>query len=113
MNIQDLMEVVRHVRKEMECPHCKKKYNLKGINILASSKTECLLELNCQYCKKTTLTDIVSSPKGEKGREQEKPDIPLINKVLKNGITDNDVLDIKNFLNSFDGDFKKLFEQKK
>ena len=35
--------------------------------------------------------------------------VPLINQVIKDGITDNDILDVKNFLENFDGDFKKLF----
>lgn len=108
MNINDLIEVIRHVRKNMNCPHCKKRYNAQNISVLASTKNECLLELTCQYCKKTMLTDLVATPR-DPNQKEETPSVPLINQVITNGITDNDILDVKNFLNRFDGDFKKLF----
>jgi len=108
MNFFELELIIKHVRKNTTCPHCDKRYNIKDISVLASTKQECLLELKCQYCKKTALTDIVSSPTPrEKGKIR--TDVPLINQMIKNGITDNDILDIKNFLGSFDGDFKTLF----
>lgn len=102
MNLKELTEIIQHVRKTTECPHCKRKYNTQDISVLASTKFECLLELKCHYCKKTALTDIVATPK--------KPNnVPLINQVITNRITYNDILDVKNFLDNFDGDFKKLF----
>ncbi|MBT3704475.1 hypothetical protein HOG17_01710 [Candidatus Peregrinibacteria bacterium] len=102
MNFFELELIIKHVRKNNTCPHCDKRYNIKDISVLASTQQECLLELKCQYCKKTALTDIIASSKAPK-------DVPLINQMIKNGITDNDILDVKNFLESFDGDFKKLF----
>lgn len=111
MNITDLMEVIRHVRKNMRCPHCNKRYNTQDISILASTKLECLLELRCQYCKKAVLTDLVATPK-DPTKRNDTPEVPLINQLIKNGITTNDVLDTKIFLERFDGDFKKLFDHK-
>ena len=102
MNLKELTEIIQYVRKTTECPNCKRKYNLKDISVLASTKFECLLELKCHYCKKTALTDIVATPK-------KADNVPLINQVLTEKITDNDVLDAKIFLDNFDGDFKKLF----
>lgn len=107
MNLNDLTTIIRHVRKNSSCPHCERKYNSQDISILASTQNECLLELKCHYCKKTALTDIVTTMKGQvKSTEN---NVPLINQVIKDGITDNDILDVKNFLENFDGDFKKLF----
>jgi hypothetical protein len=108
MNLNDLTTIIRHVRKNTQCPHCDRKYNTQDISVLASTKNECLLELKCHYCKKMALTDIVASAKGEAEIRNNK--IPLINQVIKNGITDNDILDVRNFLGSFDGDFKELFK---
>jgi hypothetical protein len=114
MNLNDLTEVIRHIRREMVCPSCQKKYNIQNIHILASSKTECLIEMYCKYCKKTMLTDIVATPKGPNGKiapeDRPKQEVPLINQVLTNGISHNDVLDVHNFLENFDGDFKELFK---
>lgn len=103
MNLQDIASMIQFVRKNTPCPHCKKRYSNKDISIIASARNECLLELKCSYCKKLAVTDVVSGPKSEK------PTLPLINQVLRDGITDNDVLDVKNFLSNFDGDFKKIF----
>ena len=106
MNLNELALIIKHVRKNSSCPNCKKRYNVQNISILASTKFECLLELKCSYCKKTALIDIVATPK--KGPEALN-NIPLINQVIRNGVTDNDILDVKNFLDNFDGNFKKLF----
>ena len=109
MNLSELQTIITHVRKSSTCPHCDKRYNTKDISVLASTKTEVLLELKCPFCKKTALTDIVANRKGDTPHQKISPEVPLINRVIKDGITDNDVLDVKNFLESFDGDFKTLF----
>lgn len=108
MNLNELATIIRHIRKTTACPGCKKRYNFQDISIIASTKFECLLELRCDVCKKSSLTDIVAAPKDRNHGEIE-AEVPLINQIIRDGITDNDILDIKNFLNSFDGDFKKLF----
>jgi hypothetical protein len=55
------------------------------------------------------LTDIVSTPKGEQTQQE----VPLINQLPTDKITDNDVLDVRNFLTDFDGNFKSLFKSQK
>jgi len=109
MNLHELQKIISHIRQSATCPHCDKRYNIKDISVLASTKNEVLLELKCHYCKKTALTDIIANKKGSGGHQQITPEVPLINRVIKDGITDNDILDVRNFLDSFDGDFKKLF----
>lgn len=110
MNLNELSTIIRHIRKTTTCPGCNKRYNFQDISIIASTKFECLLELRCDACKKSSLTDIVATPKNRNhGGIETKIEVPLINQIIRDGITDNDILDIKNFLNSFDGDFKKLF----
>jgi len=60
------------------------------------------------------LTDLVATPKDSKGNpvpaNRQKPEVPLINQILTGNISNNDVLDVRNFLNNFDGDFKELFK---
>ena len=109
MNLHELQTIISHIRKSSTCPHCEKKYNIKDISVLASTSNEVLLELKCHYCKKTALTDIVANRKGDDPKQKIEAEVPLINRVIKDGITDNDILDVRNFLESFDGDFKKLF----
>jgi len=109
MNLNELVSIIKHVRKNSSCPNCKKRYNTQNISILASTKFECLLELKCPYCKKTALTDIVATPKKGPEAFEALNNIPLINRVIRDGVTNNDILDVKNFLDDFDGNFEKLF----
>mgnify|MGYP007016036022 CR=1 FL=1 len=108
MNINELTTIIKHIKKTSPCPGCKKLYNIQDISVLASTKHECLLEMKCKYCKKTSLSDIVATPVNRKKGKVD-TEVPLINQVIRNGITDDDILDTKNFLNKFDGNFKKLF----
>lgn len=109
MNINELTVIIKHIKKTSPCPSCKKLYNIQDISILASTKHECLLEMRCKYCKKTSLSDIVATPINRKSKSPQDTEVPLINQVIRNGITNDDILDTKNFLNKFDGNFKKLF----
>ena len=112
MNLSELASIIRFVRKTTVCPSCSKRYNTQDINVIASTKHECLLELKCTYCKKASLSDVVATPQGsEIFDHNERNSVPLINQIIKNGITEDDILDTKNFLNAFDGDFKKLFHK--
>jgi len=103
MNINDLLTIVKEIKRVASCPHCSKKYTIKNIGVIASTKDECVLSLKCQYCKKTSLMDVVPRNKIVENS------VPLMNQIIKDGITKNDILDIKNFLANFDGDFKKIF----
>lgn len=109
MNLNELLVIVRHIKKSSPCPSCNRPYRQQDISILASTKYECLVEMRCRYCKKTSLSDIVATPRERKPGEKIQNEVPLINQVIRNGITENDVLDIKNAMKNFDGNFKKLF----
>lgn len=113
MTLPELYEVLKYVRKSIPCPNCQKRYNIQNISVLASTKFECLLELHCKYCKKSSLTDLVATPKDSQNSVESlemKESVPLVNQIFRGGINKDDVLDIKNFLKNFDGDFKKLFK---
>lgn len=116
MTLPELFEVLKYVRKSIPCPNCQKRYNIQNISVLASTKFECLLELNCKYCKKSSLTDLVATPRDSTKNTKDienheiRETVPLVNQIFRGGINENDILDIKNFLKSFDGDFKKLFK---
>lgn len=109
MNLNELASIIKHIRKTSPCPSCKKRFELVDISVLASTKHECLLEMKCKYCKKVSLSDIVATPVRRKSGTIVENEVPLINQVIRDGITNNDILDVKNFLNKFDGNFKKLF----
>ncbi len=103
MNFNQIKDVITHLIKNCECQQCKGKYTEKNIEVLATTKIEGLFELNCKKCKSSTIVNILitkdakieTAPPREKGK-----------------ISQDDVLDIKNFLSRFDGNFKKIFTKK-
>lgn len=106
MNFADLQNTVEHLLKTSKCLHCKKSYKLDDINILATTKLEGLFDMRCRDCKCSTIVTVVLAPEKIEVKNQ---------KIARdhNGISRNDVLDIKNFLNNFDGNFKKIFINEK
>lgn len=106
MNYSELNSAITHLLKTSTCSHCKKKYDLEDINILATTKMEGLFDIRCKKCDCSTLVTVVLIPKGKTDREHRKIEEPTIE---TSSITRNDVLDIKNFLTHFDGNFKKIF----
>jgi hypothetical protein len=107
MNYPELESVIKHLQKTCTCLSCKAKYKLEDINIIATTKTEGLFETSCKKCGCSTIVTVLLTP------EMEVKDQKMQNQRKHGGITKNDILDIKNFLNKFDGDFKKIFTKNK
>jgi hypothetical protein len=100
MNLDEIKSVYEHLLKTCKCPECDSKYKEKNIELIATTKTEGLLDMECPKCKLGVWVTVVSGTKLniELNREH-------------GGISKNDILDIKNSLNRFDGDFKKIFNK--
>ncbi|MBD3330662.1 hypothetical protein GF354_03990 [Candidatus Peregrinibacteria bacterium] len=75
-----------------------------NIHIIATNGKESLMELKCPKCKLSVIVSVTS------GLEHE---LELQDHTSTSAISKNDILDIKNFLTKFDGNFKKLFNTKK
>jgi len=86
---------------------CETKYKKKDINIVATTQIEGLFDLRCNKCKSSTIVNVMLTPENQIGETK-------IQKSRKHKkISQNDVLDLKNFLAHFDGNFKKIFTNKK
>ena len=106
MKYPDIENVVKHILQTCKCLQCEAEYVSNDIDMIASTKKEGLFETHCKKCKCTTIITVVLTPKVAIRKEKTR------NKYharAHNGISENDILDMKNFLNSFDGDFKKIF----
>lgn len=100
MNFRQIKKTVDHLQKTCTCLQCHKSYASEEISVIATAKHEGLFEVNCKKCGCSTLVTVIMSPlKVEKTVQRR-----------HKGISQNDVLDIKNFLNNFDGDFKKILK---
>lgn len=106
MNFNEIKDAVKHLQKTCTCAHCKGKYKLSNINIIATTKNEGLFEIICSNCQKSTIVTVV------RGKTTEIKNTPF-DERSHHGISYNDVLDTKNFLEGFDGNFKKIFTKQK
>lgn len=104
MNFNDLKSIIRQLKKSVTCTQCSKKFMNDDIQVLSTFGNEGLFFFNCQTCQNQLFVHISIS---------EQDDQKNLNIQTQNAmnITQNDVLDIHNFLNRFNGDFKKLFSK--
>lgn len=106
MNFSELFSAVKHLKKTCKCADCNKAYSDKDIFVLATSPSEVLFDLRCKSCGLATLITLVSGNDRKRLSEER-----LLTKKVHQ-VTPDDILDIKNFLNDFDGNFKKIFKSK-
>lgn len=116
MNLPEIENTAKHLKKTSKCLHCKSKYELEDINVIATTGTEGLFEMKCFKCKKSTIVTVLLNPST---KTKDKKEVFIENsirehRVMNRGkkITDNDILDTKLFLDKFDGNFEKFFNEK-
>jgi len=102
MNFEEIKNAIKHLIKTSQCNHCERKYLSKNISIIATTKLEGLFEMKCTNCDGSTIVSVFLSPEIEvkEGEGYTR---------THQAISKNDILDMKNFLNKFDGNFKKIF----
>jgi len=102
MNYEELKHIIEHIKNTCKCVKCKQYFKENYIDIIACTRDETLIELFCDN-ENCTVSTIVTASLSSK--------IELNEHVREHkSITKNDILDMKNFLNKFDGDFKKIFK---
>lgn len=104
MNFKDLKNAIKHLLKTSKCLHCEEKYSAEDANVIAATKLEALFDMRCKKCEASTLFTVVITPEIEINQTT---DTNLLREHQE--ISQNDVLDMKNFLTKFDGNFKKIF----
>ncbi len=102
MNIEEILSSIKYLQETMDCVDCKAKYKNCDINVIATTNVEGLFEMKCPNCESITIVNVLIEPEIEITRKKRKG--------IKNTVNSNDVLDLKNFLTGFDGDFKKIFK---
>ncbi len=124
MNFNELQQIVKYIRKSMPCPNCKKTYYSQDIEVLSTFDDQGLYHLNCHNCQNQLLVHVTVSEQETKLEEKGSPKQQIEAKPAmlerkhhsiistKKDVSLNDVIDVHQFLNSFDGDFKTLFSKK-
>lgn len=106
MDFRELYLFVQHIKKNIHCRECGAYYDDENIRIIGTVLDEGYFQANCPECKHNTIINVVFGPKNNRNHRPIKV-IPE-HKI----ITQNDILDMQNFLKNFDGDFIKLFNKK-
>lgn len=109
MNYRDLKTIMSHIRSKIKCPSCKnafKDFNLDMANI---SDKNCVCIGVCPQCNIQMLieTQILPDLKPIKKEQIQ------IRTHKNNPVAEKEVTDMHNFLQGFNGDFKKLFTKQK
>jgi hypothetical protein len=107
MNFSEIKNAITHLLKTSKCSACESKYKEEDINIIATTKTEGLFEIKCPECDTSTIVTVMLAPEIEVKETPNNIDLPT--QRPHRGVSQNEVLDMKNFLSHFDGNFKKIF----
>lgn len=110
MNFLLLKEIIVQLKRKFRCPKCRKNYGNKDISIANIGPEALDVLLTCQKCETQVFANIsfLKASDANSGRTHQGI------KVKANSfsyVTENDVLDIKNFLSEFSGSFKTLFKE--
>ncbi len=110
MNYPQIKNAIKHLKKTCKCLNCQGKFEYEDINVIATTNSEGLFETRCKSCESSTIVTVLLEPNVEIKKEKLKEVTPH---RIHRKISENEVLDMKNFLNKFDGDFKKIFTNTK
>jgi hypothetical protein len=104
--------VIKRVMTSMKCGVCGQRYESANVSVLGRQEDLWFLKVFCSACHTQYLVAAVI----KKGRAPEV--ITDLTRVEVNkfksagGLTADEVLDMHNFLKTFDGDFSQLFSRK-
>lgn len=105
MKLSHLTEIVKNVQRTLTCPKCGKPFAEHSVDIVDITGDRGLFSAHCLSCNSSTLTSISVRDFRQKINSREKQ----VRKVATSKVAPADVVGVKNFLESFDGDFKRLF----
>ncbi len=102
MNFEEFKKVIEEIKSDIPCRDCGSAFNDSDIRIIGSVLTETYIIARCHACSNTTIINVVATPHRKHRKLKQSPKV----------ITQNDILDMQNFLKDFDGDFSRLFNNK-
>lgn len=137
MNNEQLRQLFKNLGIAMECPRCGTKYDLNDITLRDYQGTTYHLKLVCNACHTPVSATVAISgdlrsiaerfskimPRAQKSldisksttpKKKNKTPQPRADKTPQpraDKITNNDILDMHQYLNNFEGDFEKILNE--
>jgi len=115
-DLVDLPELLRSQAKRYKCAACGENMAECGINVLAQQGNRALVRVTCKFCNDENLLQIIFQTEGEMGDEASREEAR--NALLDAGrpeidepISNDELLDVHQFLSGFNAGFKDLVEQ--
>lgn len=107
MNFHELTLIIRDIQKNIPCRVCKKTVDDKNIGIIGTIFNEGFFHARCEQCGHDMIINVTL--RARNGR----PHRPLHSKNRMKLVNQNDILDMRNFLKNFNGDFISLFQNQR
>jgi hypothetical protein len=113
MNFKELKIVVKQIKDTIKCQTCKKRYTDESIEVLGTPDgTQYYFAALCSKCKTdsmihATLENELKPPPGLPKNLEKLGSSPRIGQISQ-----NEVLDMHNFLKAFDGNFEAIFKKR-
>ncbi|MFH1546835.1 MAG: hypothetical protein ABIE14_05685 [Patescibacteria group bacterium] len=104
MKLSHLTEIVKNVSRTLTCPKCGKQFAGDTVDVVDITGDRGLFSAHCLHCNSATLVAMSIRDFRQKIAKRERQ----ISKVAIGKISPADVVEMKNFLEDFDGDFKKV-----
>jgi len=98
MNIKLLKALIVNIKNNFKCPKCNKKISDSELSLLKFGSKTAHFKNSCKKCKKKVKFEIQILERKAQS--------------LGPKVTADDVLDVKNFLDNFEGDLRDLFKKK-
>ncbi len=92
-----------------QCSNCKHQYSLDDARVIERQGELWVLSVRCSHCDAQAYVAAVVDGEGAEIDEMTKPSVTDSEDASEESVTVDDVLDLHEFLESFDGDFAALF----
>ncbi|MDD5692908.1 MAG: hypothetical protein WC437_03775 [Patescibacteria group bacterium] len=103
----NLLQILKTLTEMMHCPHCGEAYTLDQVQYISQIEGYCLLQVSCKSCHIPIWVNFFV----ENSQVKQKPELNIKNlEILDEGpITVDEMITFHQEINSFDGNFKKVF----
>jgi len=109
MRLTDLNEIVKNVQKTLTCPKCQHGFAEHSVDVVDIIGNKGVFAATCTHCNTSTMVVMGVREFKQKIERRDKQ----VSKVLSNRVNPSDVIDMKGFLDAFNGDFRMQLAEPK